>query len=170
MFAFRAFSNRQEACSFFAFYTLKDVLKSCEPAGVLVRAFATISIKINNKYIFTISRYDWYAFSCSFFSEITVIRSDVSGLCACCCCQGVHVPFSSLGKFPSVMIPAPEQHFYPSSMSFGQFYCNQSLVIQLIQNPVFVVFLVTLKSRTKLRGVFSSTFFNVICVFQTHAS
>ena len=167
MFAFRAFSNRQEACSFFAFYTLKDVLKSCEPAGVLVRAFATILIQINNKYI---SRYDWYAFTCSSFSEITVIRSDVSGLCACCCCQGVHVPFSSLGKFPSVMIPAPEQHFYPSSMSFGQFYCNQSLVIQLIQNPVFVVFLVTLKSRTKLRGVFSSTFFNVICVFQTHAS
>ena len=34
---FRAFSNRQDACSFFAFYSLKDVLKSCEPAGVLVR-------------------------------------------------------------------------------------------------------------------------------------
>ena len=60
MFAFRAFSNRQEACSFFAFYTLKDVLKSCEPAGVLVRAFATILIQINNKYIFNSVMSEYY--------------------------------------------------------------------------------------------------------------
>ena len=52
--------------------------------------------------------------------------------------QGVHVPFSSLSKFPSVSIPAPEQHFYPSSMSFG--VCTSSCTfIYSLYNPHVLV-------------------------------
>ena len=69
VFIFRVF-NRQSldgGCTFFAFYTLKDVLASSQLAGML----------------------------------------------------DVHVPRASLTRFASVSIPAPEQHFHPSSMAFG---------------------------------------------------
>ena len=120
---FRAFSNRQDACSFFAFYSLKDVLKSCEPAGVLVRIEFVRACRCTDMCYCRVSlSVYWY-----------VLTSTL---------QGVHVPFSSLSKFLSVSIPAPEQHFYPSSMSFG--VCTSSCIYSFIQawcssclNPAF---------------------------------
>ena len=45
---FRAFSNHQEACSFFAFYSLSDVLKACSPGGLLVSVLVILYLKTSN--------------------------------------------------------------------------------------------------------------------------